>query len=597
MIAEATTGDSFMGLVRYLMYGPADQLDPDRVDWVESRNLPTSYPEAVARFMRATARDSPRTRKPLYHISISFDLTDRVDRATMRRVADRLLRDLGLHEHQALIVAHKDRAHAHLHIVVNRVHPERCTAWSNSWDYPRIERSLRKLEESEGLRVVPGKHSRVPGRERAPALVRGGPDFLARVKRAAGPYLTQAHSWAELEGGLGGHGLWIQVHNGGFVFTDGVRKVKASEVDRAASRTRLERRLGSLGAYRARQALATRTLDERAGRVVHGPKTPEQAPSVAPATAAAVPQREAEPATPPQVAPTVAPLDERAAHVEHAPTAAEQVPRAAAPRPVEVQPRTPAPAPATPKAPAPAAVSRPQPAPRVEWWQVVLYRVADVIRAARLTDAEVRRLGNIVEAGYHRAPQEAKRLRDLHKRALDDSTRLRGPLAKVFTDARDAARRLRRYEREHDIEQTLAALQATPENFGTLQTTWFGRTAQARARLPEVLEPLQTAIRSGREFPSRDELEAAEQRAAEGIKAGIAAREAKEALLIRAAQYEREAADLLVPLLREASPWWIAERLGRLLPPEDREAVQMVERVLRIAITRSREQAHGIDLF
>jgi hypothetical protein len=224
--------------------------------------------------------------------------------------------------------------------------------------------------------------------------------------------------------------------------------------------------------------------------------------------------------------------------------------------------------------------------------------VADVIRAARLTDAEVRRLGDIVEAGYHRAPQELKRLRDLHKRAIDDSTRLRGPLAKVFTDARDAARRLRRYEREHDIEQTLAALRATPEKFGTLQTTWIGRTAAARARLPEVVEPLQTAIRSGREFPSRDELEAAEQRAAEGIKAGIAAREAKEALLIRAVQCEREAADLLAPLLlREASPQWIAEQLGRLLPPEDREAAQMVECVLRAAITRSPEQGYGIDRF
>ncbi|MFL5381689.1 MAG: relaxase/mobilization nuclease domain-containing protein [Longimicrobiaceae bacterium] len=589
-----------MGLANYFEHGYRDSLvEPDRVDWVESRNLPTSHPQAAARIMRATARDSTRTRKPVYHLSISFDPSDPVDRATMRQVADRTLRDLGLQEHQALIVAHKDRAHPHLHIMVNRVHPERCTAWSKSWDYARIERSLREQEKEHGLRVVPGRHSREPGRERAPALVRGDAKFLAAVQRDAGPHLAQPRSWAELERGLAGHGLSIRVHNGGFVFTDGVRKVRASEVDRAASRSHLERSLGALGAYRARQALATRTLDERAGRVEHGPKTPEpQAPPVAPATAAAVPQREAEPATPPQVAPTAAPLNERAAHVEHAPTAAEQVPRAAAPRPVEVQLRTPAPAPAAPKAPAPAAVSRPQPAPRLEWWQVALHRVADVIRAARLSDPEARSLDDIVEAGYHRAPQEAKRLRDLHQRALDDATRLRGPLAKVYTDAGDAARRLRRHEREHDIEQTLAALQATPEKFGTLQTTWFGRTAAARARLSEVVEPLQTAIRSGREFPSRAELEAAEQRAAEGIKAGIAAREAKRALLIRAAQYERDAADLLGPLLRaEASPQWIAEQLGRLLPPEDREAAQMVERVLRAALTRSREQRYGIDLF
>ena len=50
-------------------------------------------------------------------------------------------------------------------------------------------------------------------------------------------------------------------------------------------------------------------------------------------------------------------------------------------------------------------------------------------------------------------------------------------------------------------------------------------------------------------------------------------------------------------LLREASPQWIAEQLRRLLPPEDCEAAQMVEHVLRAAITRSREQAHGVDRF
>jgi hypothetical protein len=49
--------------------------------------------------------------------------------------------------------------------------------------------------------------------------------------------------------------------------------------------------------------------------------------------------------------------------------------------------------------------------------------------------------------------------------------------------------------------------------------------------------------------------------------------------------------------LREVSPRWIAEQLVRLLPPEDREAAQIVERVLRAAITRSREQARGIDVF
>jgi hypothetical protein len=69
MIGEAGVGNGFMGLANYFEHGYRDSLvEPDRVDWVESRNLPTSHPQAAARIMRATARDSTRTRKPVYHL-------------------------------------------------------------------------------------------------------------------------------------------------------------------------------------------------------------------------------------------------------------------------------------------------------------------------------------------------------------------------------------------------------------------------------------------------------------------------------------------------------------------------------------------------
>ena len=110
MIGKAhRLGIGFKGLAAYLERGELDRMDPDRVDWIESRNLPTRDPETAACLMSATARDSERVRKPVYHLSISFDPGDAVDRETMRRVADRTLRDLGLQEHQAVILAHKDR--------------------------------------------------------------------------------------------------------------------------------------------------------------------------------------------------------------------------------------------------------------------------------------------------------------------------------------------------------------------------------------------------------------------------------------------------------------------------------------------------------
>jgi hypothetical protein len=191
-------GTGFKGVASYLESGKDGQ-QWDRVEWVESRNLPTRDPQTAARIMSATAHDSERTGAPVYHFSISFDPGDPVDRESMRRVADRTLRDLGLQDHQALIVAHGDTAHPHVHVVVNRVHPETARAWSNFRDFPRIERSLRAQEVEMGLRVVPGKHARVPeldgaAQVRGPAsrAGRGDAAFLRDVQERAAPVLQRA---------------------------------------------------------------------------------------------------------------------------------------------------------------------------------------------------------------------------------------------------------------------------------------------------------------------------------------------------------------------------------------------------------------------
>lgn len=204
-------GTSFKYHARYLEHGRQDALprDRERVDWIEARNLPTRDPEAASRIMAATARDADSIQPPVYSFSISFDPADPVNRETMRQVADRTLRELGLQDHQAVIVAHRDRAHPHVHVMVNRVHPEHHKVWSNWHDYRRIERSLRQQEAELGLRRVPGRHAPLPERDRAGlereparALERGDARFVERVRREAGPHMAQARSWDELERGL-----------------------------------------------------------------------------------------------------------------------------------------------------------------------------------------------------------------------------------------------------------------------------------------------------------------------------------------------------------------------------------------------------------
>jgi len=294
-------GSSFKGAVLYMETGKDGLLDPrERVDWVEFRNLPTRNARTAACIMAATASESVSgTATPAYLFSVSFDPGDSVNPATLRLVADRVIRDMRLTEYQSLVYSHKDRAHPHLHFIVNRVHPERHTLWRNWQDYLRLERSLRALEQELGLRIVPGWNSvvvltpdgglRVP-QEHETGLTRvfprsgpsrGDAGFLRDIAARAAPVLEQARSWAELERGLAEQGLSLRTKGGGFTLTDGTRQVKASEVGRTFSRFHLEKRLGGYPDYRARMAVAEIAPARPAPGVVQreAPPGPVEAPA------------------------------------------------------------------------------------------------------------------------------------------------------------------------------------------------------------------------------------------------------------------------------------------------------------------------------
>jgi hypothetical protein len=243
---RAPLGTGFAGLQQYLLHG-RNGAAPHRSVWTTTRNLPDPDPEKAAAVMRATANASARTEKPVYHLSVSLAPGERLERAELERVADRLLQDLGLADHQALIAEHADGAQQHIHLMVNRVHPDTGRAWVGSHDYHRIETSLREQERELGLRIVPGRHSPVPGHDRYLGTRPGRGQFVENVRELAGESFREAKGWQELHASLSQKGLTLQPSRAGrgLVITDGRRYVAASRVERGMSRPRMEARLGT----------------------------------------------------------------------------------------------------------------------------------------------------------------------------------------------------------------------------------------------------------------------------------------------------------------------------------------------------------------
>src|SRR2546427_5730445 len=147
VIATTSSGRRFAVLARYLMRGRSGE-ETARVAWTAGRNLGLDDPELAAVLMQAIADQNLRVEVPVYHLTINFDATDPVTPAEMQDVADRVLAGLRLAEHQALMVAHQDRAHPHVHLMGNPVHPETGVAWGRWQERPRIEGTPRGLERA-----------------------------------------------------------------------------------------------------------------------------------------------------------------------------------------------------------------------------------------------------------------------------------------------------------------------------------------------------------------------------------------------------------------------------------------------------------------
>lgn len=164
------TGTSFKGVFAYLQHdkrleGEARRDTTERVAWQSFRNLMTDNPETAWRIMAATARQQDELKRQagqsaagnksdqvVFHYSLAWhpDEAAGLGKSEMLRAADESLRALGAQGHQAAIIAHKDTAHPHVHVVINRVDPE-TGKMLDLWNYQkRLSKWAMAYEQERG---------------------------------------------------------------------------------------------------------------------------------------------------------------------------------------------------------------------------------------------------------------------------------------------------------------------------------------------------------------------------------------------------------------------------------------------------------------
>ena len=161
-------GRSFAGVAAYCLHDAPEPGDrspetSERVAWTDTRNLPTIRAERAARLMAATAKAAPdlkrlagaapggrKLAKPVLHYSLSWAQDETPTRQEMSLAVDGSLEALGLEGHEALIVAHDDTRHPHVHVVANRVDPETGKAAKLGNSKLRLSRWAEGYERDQG---------------------------------------------------------------------------------------------------------------------------------------------------------------------------------------------------------------------------------------------------------------------------------------------------------------------------------------------------------------------------------------------------------------------------------------------------------------
>lgn len=174
-------GADFRRACWYILHAQGKTSD-DRVLWTHTANLSEVAVDDAWRPMYETWKERTALKRaagvdlrgrdnkePVFHFTLAWAHDEKPSPEHMRETALSALKALGLEEHQAVLAAHSDKEHLHVHVIVNTVHPVtgrtarlQNSKWTLSYwaeDYERehgikVEQRIKNNEERRQNRIT-----------------------------------------------------------------------------------------------------------------------------------------------------------------------------------------------------------------------------------------------------------------------------------------------------------------------------------------------------------------------------------------------------------------------------------------------------------
>jgi hypothetical protein len=251
-------------LVEYIA-GPSAGGDGEKVEHRGALNLLNVDHDGQVQEMIDLAEVTKRGAQPVQHWILSWREGEQSTRVQADEAVRMFLDEMGLAEHQAIYALHRDTHNWHLHLAVNRVHPEteQLVTVNKGFDHEIAHRAIARIEDRQGwareahalyLPKPDGAIERVRSRETGPRQPRAralsfeertGECSAERIAiEQVAPIIRRAKSWRDLHEGLARDGMRYERKGSGALLWMGERPAKASSAGRDCSMSALEKRLG-----------------------------------------------------------------------------------------------------------------------------------------------------------------------------------------------------------------------------------------------------------------------------------------------------------------------------------------------------------------
>lgn len=266
---RAVGKSNFADLANYICdsQGKDHRLGQVRITNCESATLNTAIEEIMATQASNTRAKSDKT----FHLIVSFRPGEEVGDDVLSAIESRICDGLGFGEHQRVSAVHNDTDNLHIHIAINKIHPQRGTIHEPYYSHRTLADLCVTLEKDYQLEVdnhIPHQRG-AAGRAEDMERHSGIESLVGWIKRECLEELRGVKSWEELHDALSANGLELKPRGNGLVVEaeNGVT-IKASTLARDFSKPALEKKLGAFvaidgGRVRAKRSYKKTPLKSR----------------------------------------------------------------------------------------------------------------------------------------------------------------------------------------------------------------------------------------------------------------------------------------------------------------------------------------------